>query len=126
MHANIPQISNSEYDIMKIIWEKNPIKAQEIIEQVDLSNEWTEKTIKTMINRLLKKGAISYEKEGKAYLYYPLIKESDYIKMENNSFLKRIYNGSFNSMVVNFVKDMNLSPEEIDELKNLLDEEKNL
>ncbi|WP_273320808.1 BlaI/MecI/CopY family transcriptional regulator [Vallitalea guaymasensis] len=123
MHANIPKISDSEYEIMKIIWKTHPIKSQEIIDLVDVHKNWSEKTIKTIINRLLKKGAIGYEKESKAYLYYPLIKEVDYRKIENQSFLKKVYNGSFNAMIVNFVKDMKLSSQEIDELKKLLDEE---
>lgn len=123
MHANIPKISDSEYEIMKLIWKKYPVRSQEIVEQVDARYDWNEKTIKTMINRLLKKGAIDYKKDGKSYLYYPLIKEGDYRKMENESFLKRVYNGSINAMFVNFIKDMKLSTQEIDELKNLLDEE---
>ncbi|MBF8984274.1 BlaI/MecI/CopY family transcriptional regulator [Lutibacter sp. B2] len=123
MHTNIPKISDSEYDIMKLIWKQHPIKSQEIIEQVDVCNHWSEKTIKTMINRLLKKEAISYTKDGKSYLYYPLIQEVDYRILENKSFLKRVYNGSINAMVVHFIKDMKLSTQEIDELKNILDEE---
>lgn len=123
MNKKLPKISDSEYEIMKIIWKQNPIKSQDIVEQVDVNNGWSEKTIKTMINRLLKKDAIDYEKDGKAYLYYPLIKESDYKKIENHSFLKRVYNGSLNAMFVHFIKDMKLSSQEIDELKNLLDEE---
>lgn len=123
MHTNIPKISDGEYEIMKIIWKNNPIKSQKIVSEVAMYNDWSDKTIKTMINRLLKKEALGYKKDGKAYLYYPLIKEIDYKKMENQSFLKRVYNGSINAMFVHFIKDMKLSPQEIDELKNLLDEE---
>lgn len=123
MHANIPKISDGEYEIMKIIWKTHPVKSQKIIEQVDADNNWSEKTIKTMINRLLKKEAIGYKKDGKSYLYYPLIKESDYRRIENQSFLQRVYNGSLNTMFTHFIKDMKLSKEELDELKKLLDEE---
>lgn len=123
MNKKIPKISDSEYKIMKLIWKQNPIKSQDIVEQIDVRNGWSEKTIKTMINRLLKKEAIDFKKDGKAYLYYPLIKENDYKKMENDSFLKRVYNGSLNAMFAHFIKDMKLSSQEIDELKNLLNEE---
>lgn len=123
MDKKIAKISDGEYEIMQIIWRKNPIKSQEIIELIDKRNNWSEKTIKTMLNRLLNKEAIGFEKDGKAYLYYPLIKEEEYRSVENQSFLERVYNGSISSMVVNFVKDMKLSKREIEELKKLLEEE---
>lgn len=122
MFLDMPKISDGEYEIMKIIWKCSPIKSQDIIPLVNPENNWNEKTIKTMINRLLKKGVIGYEKEGKSYLYYPIIDESDYEKRENNSFLQKFYNGSVNAMLSHFISDKKFSREEINELKKLLDE----
>ncbi|PAB59071.1 BlaI/MecI/CopY family transcriptional regulator [Anaeromicrobium sediminis] len=122
MHKNIPKISDSEYEIMKIIWKNHPIKSNDIIQQIDQGHNWSEKTIKTMINRLLKKEVISYKKDGKSYLYYPLVEESNYRKLENESFLKKVYNGSINVMFASFIKDMKLSDKDINELKMILEE----
>lgn len=122
MFSNMPKISDAEYEIMKIIWKTHPIKSQDIINRVDPVNGWSEKTIKTMISRLLKKEAIGYEKEGKSYLYYPLIREGDYKKRESRSFLQKFYSGSVNAMLSHFIRDEKLSKDEIDDLKRLLDE----
>ncbi len=124
MKQKFPQISDSEYEIMKIIWANYPIKSQEIILQVDKENHWSEKTIKTLISRLLKKEAIKYTKDGKEYVYSPLLKESDYKHMETKSFLNRVYNGSLNAMVAHFITDEKVSQEELKELRELLLKEK--
>lgn len=118
----IPKISDAEYEIMKIIWKYKWIKASEIIEKVDPKFEWNNKTIKTMINRLLKKQVIDYEKQGKYYIYYPVVEEEEYKKVETKSFIKKLYNGSLNAMFVSFLKETKLSKDEINELRKLLKE----
>ena len=122
MKKNLPKISDSEFEVMKIIWEIHPVRAKQINELLSTKKNWTEQTIKTLINRLLKKDAISFEKEGKTYLYYPLINEDNYIHRESKSFLQKFYDGSLNAMFSNFIKDKSLSKSDIDELKKLLDE----
>lgn len=121
MKINLPNISDSEFEVMKIIWDKSPVKSKEIIECLSNKKDWNEQTIKTLINRLLKKGAISFEKEGRNYLYYPLIKKKDYIQKESKSFLQKFYDGSLNAMFSNFIKDKKLSKNDIEELKELLE-----
>ncbi|WBW97411.1 BlaI/MecI/CopY family transcriptional regulator [Oceanirhabdus sp. W0125-5] len=122
MKNTLPKISDSELEVMKIIWETNPIKAKQINELLSKEKDWTEQTIKTLINRLLKKEAISFKKEGRTYLYSPLISEKDYINKESRSFLQKFYDGSLNAMFSYFIKDKSLSKNDIEELKKLLDE----
>lgn len=122
MKTNLPNISDSEFEVMKIIWDKSPVKSKEIIASLSNTKDWNEQTIKTLINRLLKKGAISFEKEGRNYSYYPLIKKKDYIQKESKSFLQKFYDGSINSMFSHFIKDKRLSKSDIEELKELLEE----
>ena len=69
----LPEISEAEHQVMKVIWNDNPITAMEIIKELTKVTDWKPNTIKTFINRLLKKGAVGYEKSGKEYNYYPLI-----------------------------------------------------
>ncbi|WP_432403769.1 BlaI/MecI/CopY family transcriptional regulator [Wukongibacter sp. M2B1] len=120
----IPKISESEWEIMKIIWEGNPITSEKIIASLHDRVSWTEQTIKTFINRLVKKGAVGFEKSGRRYQYYPLISKEECIKEESKSFFNRVFNGGFSMMVSNFLEEIHLSNEEIDELKRILEEKK--
>lgn len=117
----IPSISDSELTIMKIIWKKPNITANNIIEQLEDKTEWKPNTVKTLINRLLNKKAIGFNKEGKEYYYYALVEEESYINAESSSFLNKVFNGSVSSMVLNFVKNKKISDKEIEELKDILD-----
>lgn len=117
----LPKISDSEWEIMKIIWQNDPITSTKIINELQEKTNWKASTIKTLINRLLNKEAISFTKKGKEYYYFSIVSEEECIKEESESFLSKVFNGSLNSMVVNFVKSQKLTKTEIDELKSILD-----
>lgn len=119
---NMPRISDAEYEIMKAIWENEPLTAAEIVSIVD-NETWNENTIRTMVNRLLKKGAIGYEKNGKAYIYHSLISSAEYKKFEGMSFLKKIYGGSISAMFASLVSEDDISKDELNDLKELLERE---
>lgn len=119
---SLPQISEAEFEIMKVIWDNSPINTKEIVDIVSKSSNWNMRTIHTLIARLEKKGAVGHNKEGRIYIYYPIIKKADYIKSESKTFLNKFYNGAANKMVMNFIENNMLSLEEIEELKNILNE----
>lgn len=116
----LPKISDSEWEIMKIIWQNDSITSTKIINELQEKTNWKSSTIKTLINRLLNKEAISFTKKGKEYYYFSIVSEEECIKKESKSFLSKVFNGSLNSMVVNFVKSQKLTKTEIDELKSIL------
>lgn len=120
----IPRISESEWEIMKVIWAKPSIGSNEIVEIISTQHDWHPKTIKTLLNRLLKKGALTFETQGRAYLYRPLVKESDCVKVVSESFLQRVFGGALQPMLAHFVEHQKLSPAEAKELKKLLDKKK--
>lgn len=122
--VGIPKISESEWEVMKLLWNKSPMTSEEIIESLSEDNNWTKQTIKTFIIRLTKKNAIGYEKEGRIYKYYPLVNEKDCRKYENKSFLQKVYNGSLDVFISNFLEEENLSTNEIEELEKILKEKK--
>ena len=125
--SKIPQISDSEWQVMKVIWTYAPCTANRVVEVLSVTTDWHSKTIKTLINRLVNKEAIGYkvdEKDKKTYHYYPLISENVCVKAESQSFLKRVFGGSPNIMLANFIKECDLSQEDINELKHILDEKK--
>ena len=117
----IPKISESEWVVMKVIWFKNPITANRIVESLSGATNWNPNTIKTLINRLLKKDAIGYETKGREYHYYPLIEEGVFVKEEIRSFLKRVFGGALKPMLATLVEIEDLTPEDIEELKRILE-----
>ena len=121
----IPEISEAEHQVMKVVWLNNPITGTEIINRLMEVTDWKSNTIKTFINRLLNKGAIGYEKSGRGYSYYPLLEETDFYKNESRLFLKRIFGGSLKPMLATMVENEDLSLDDVEELKRrILEKEK--
>jgi BlaI family transcriptional regulator, penicillinase repressor len=121
---SIPKISEAEWEIMKVLWEKSPLSAGEIIAKLSAQDDWHPKTAKTLLNRLVKKKALGFEKEGRAYLYGPLVRESDCVQAVSDSFLDRVFGGSLTPMLAHFVERKKMSAEQVRELKRLLEEKK--
>ena len=115
-----PRISEAEWEVMKICWARFPITAQEVIDALSARDQWHPKTVKTLLNRLVKKRALGFQKDGRAYLYQPLVAEKDCVTAESESFLERVFGGSLKPMLTHFVENRKLSPREIAELKRLL------
>lgn len=107
---------------MKIIWNHAPQTLSEILYQLR-GTDWSKTTIQTYLARLVKKGALFTKRQGKGYLYYPAVSESDCQLAESRSFLSRVYDGSLSKMVMGFVKSGDFSPEELQELKSLIDQQ---
>ena len=118
-----PKISDAEFEVMKVVWAKSPITAAEIVERLALKTGWSPTTVKTMISRLMRKGALKFEVEGKSYLYSPKATREDCVAMEAESFLERMFDGALMPMLTHFAKSKPLSPEEIKRLKEILDKE---
>ncbi len=118
------KISDSEWIVMRVIWEKNPVTASEIINRLKSVSTWNSKTIHTLISRLVNKEVLGVSKEGAYYTYYPLVSEEECTKEQTKSFLNKVYNGSLNVMVSNFLKVHKLTKEEIEELQQILDQNK--
>lgn len=117
----LPQISDTEWQVMKILWANEPLTANEVIQKIEGLTSWKPKTVKTLLGRLVKKNAIAFEKDGRAYVYYPLVAEEDCVKAESQSFLDKVFSGSLNVMFANFLEEKQLSKEEIAELKHILE-----
>ena len=119
---NMPAISDSEWKIMKVLWNENPKTAVEIMEELEKETNWRPTTVKTLLSRLVKKDAITYEKENRTYYYTPLIEEAQCVTQESKSFLQRVYNGGVKSLVSNFLHMEELSKEDVEELKKILED----
>lgn len=116
-----PSISEAEFQVMKVICGKSPVSTTEVVTELEKTTDWKPKTIQTLLSRLVKKDVLSFKREGRVFVYTPLVKESDYLSQESDSFLKRFYNGTLNAMVVNFLDQDRLSDDEIERLREILE-----
>lgn len=116
----LPQISEAEFEVMKIVWKYAPISTNEITEKLIQTTSWSPKTIQTLIKRLVTKGALSYEKQSRVFVYTPLVGQNEYIGQESSSFLARYYGGDIAAMLSAYIEDGKLSETEIDKLRLLL------
>ena len=118
--AALPQISEAEYEVMKVVWKYAPINTNEITEKLLKTTAWSPKTIQTLIKRLVTKGALAYEKQSRVFVYTPLVKEKEYIGQESSSFLIRFYDGDITAMLSEYIENDRLSDSEIEHLRSLL------
>jgi BlaI family transcriptional regulator, penicillinase repressor len=116
------QISEAESVVMEALWRRSPLGADEVVAALADSQDWQEPTIKTLLNRLLNKGAIAAEKEGRKYLYRPLLKREDWLLRESKGLLDRLFGGRVAPLVAHFSEQRKLSKKDIAELKKLIGE----
>ncbi|MEZ5414176.1 MAG: BlaI/MecI/CopY family transcriptional regulator [Opitutaceae bacterium] len=115
------QISPSEWEVMKVVWKQSePSTAQSIISALSKPNHWSAATIKTLINRLVNKGALNYERQGNFYLYTPGVDEQACQAAEFESFMQRVFDGSVSPLMAHFTSSQKLTSAEIDQLEKLL------
>lgn len=115
------KISNAESAVMEALWDKSPITAEDITAIVAGPQGWTEATVKTLINRLLTKGAIAAQKDGRRYLYQPVLERAAFVTAESEGLLARLFDGRLAPLVSHFSQHQKLTPEDIAELKALIE-----
>ena len=117
---DLPQISEAEFEVMKIVWKHAPISTNDITDRLLRTTSWSPKTIQTLIKRLVIKEALTYEKQGRVFVYTPLVKENEYIDQKSTSFLKRYYDGDITAMLSSYIENDRLSETDIAHLRSLL------
>ena len=117
---HLPHISEAEFEVMKIVWRLAPVSTNEITDALTRTTSWSPKTIQTLIKRLVNKGALTYEKQGRIFVYTSTVKENEYIGQESRSFLKRFYGGDITAMLSSYIENDRLSDSEIEHLRSLL------
>ena len=110
---------------MKVLWTKAPRNAQEIIDALSEQGVWHPKTVKTFLNRLVRKKALGFTQEGRAYLYRPLVAEGECVSAVSESFLKRVFGGSVKPLLVHFAKKQRFTAADLEELKRILEGKEN-
>lgn len=115
-------ITAAESQIMDALWRRGPLTADELIEDPGKLQEWGGATVKTLINRLLKKNALKSERAEGRVRYAPLLARADYVQSESQGLLDRLFEGSLTPLVAHFAERRKLKPDEVKRLKKLLEE----
>jgi BlaI family transcriptional regulator, penicillinase repressor len=115
-----PKISSSEWEVMSVVWAKAPLTGTEIFEALPSGHGWKPKTVNTFLARLVDKGVLAADKQGKAFVYTTNISRERCIRTESDSFLQRVFQGAAGELMVHFCERANLTPQEIRELEHLL------
>ena len=119
--AELPSISDAELIVMKIVWSKPPVTANQVVSALENLTHWKPKTVQTLLRRLVHKGALAFEKRGREYLFRPLIDAGDFVHAASRSFLRRVFDGEIAPFLACFLEREKLTPEEIEELRRILD-----
>ncbi len=114
-------ISDAESRVMEVLWRHSPQSAEEIVATLQRDTAWHEKTIKTLLNRLLGKRAVSAQKDGRRYLYAPRLRREDWQQQESRSLLDRVFGGRVAPLLAHFSQHEKLSAKDIAELRKLID-----
>lgn len=115
------QISDAEWTVMNLVWESQPVDASYVIENLAGANNWSAATIKTMLHRLVKKGALSHDVDGKKYIYRSKVRRHDCVRRASRSFVDRVFGGRTAPALLQLVRSSKLSADEVAELRELLD-----
>lgn len=114
-------ITDSEYQIMKILWDSvEKMTVADVSAKLN-GNDWTASTVSTFLQRLLKKEVIACDKKGKTNLYYPVLSQKDYDLSETENFLSKIYKGSIKNMVASLYENKKLSDSDVTDLKKMFE-----
>jgi BlaI family penicillinase repressor len=122
MKNTTPKISETEWEIMRVVWAHAPITAADIVARLTAADSsWHPKTVRTLLARLVEKRALDYEERGRVYVYAPKVSEAECVAAASGSFLERVFGGALTPMLAHFIEKRRLSREELAELRALLD-----
>ena len=122
--ARPPAISEAEWEVMDVVWGvggEREVLASDVVEALRGRKDWSPRTVKTLLSRLVKKGALAFEEEGKRYWYHARVPREACVREESKSFVSRVFGGRAGEMLCRFVDEVELSAEEIEELRKALE-----
>ena len=114
------RIAEGEYAVMEVLWERSPLTAAEVAERVPAQRGWSLATVKTMLSRLLAKGVLAHQEDGRRYLYRPAIRREDYVAQESGRLIDRMFGGRVPALVAQLAERDKLTPADIAEIEKLL------
>ena len=116
------RITDAEFAVMEVLWDESPLTAVDVAERIPEERSWSIRTVKTLLSRLLEKGILSHEEEGRRYLYRPAVAREDYVARESGRMLDRMFGGRVTPLVAHLAERNQLTPADIAEIEALLKE----
>lgn len=114
------RISEAEQEVMEVLWRESPLAAADVADRVDPARGWSDRTVKTLLSRLLTKGVLAHEEDGRRYLYRPTVQRDDYVARESNKLIDRMFGGRVTPLVAHLAERDMLTPRDIEEIEALL------
>ena len=124
MKKRIPKIAESEWRVMQVLWGSGPLTANDVVKALSGEVKWKPRTVKTLISRLVKKGAVKVVEEGYRYRYSAAVNESECVRSETKSFVRRVYRGAMKPALAAFIEDADLSDNEIEDIQKILNQKR--
>jgi BlaI family penicillinase repressor len=118
-------ISDAESIVMRVFWTRGSQTAEQVFTALEDGVKWQESTIKTLLNRLLTKGALSARKDNRRYVYHPVLTRDEWLAHESHGFLDRLFDGRIAPFVSYFSRHKKLTKKDLEELKRLVKELEN-
>src|SRR5688572_30009668 len=112
-----PTISDAERQVMNVLWRRGPTTAAQVVADLAERQDWSPRTVKTLLGRLLRKGALGHRTEGNRYLYYAKVTRNASLGRESRSFLRRVFDGDALSALAHMAKAGNLTDEQLQQLR---------
>lgn len=119
---DVPAISEAESRVMEVLWNQAPQGSENLATALHGNTGWHENTVRTLLNRLIRKGAVRAEREGRRYLYSPVLKREQWQSHESRSLLDRVFGGKIAPLLVHFSRNEKLSAKDVAELRKLVDQ----
>ena len=117
---DVPRISEAEWEIMEVLWDRSPLRASEVAAALEGRRDWSPTTVRTMLARLLRKGALAHEEHGRSFLYSPAVSREECRAAETRSFVDRVFAGRPSPMLAWFVEEQQLSDDDLADLQKLI------
>lgn len=121
-NVNATPISDAESTVMQVLWSHSPRTAEDVLSALAGETDWALSTVKTLLNRLLRKGAVIAERDGRRFLYAPKLSREDWLQQQSAGLLDRLFDGRVAPLVAHFCEHRKLSPGDIAELRKLIEE----
>jgi predicted transcriptional regulator len=118
---HVPSISEAESHVMGLLWRNAPQGSEELVAALQPDTGWHENTVRTLLNRLVRKGAVRAEREGRRYLYSPVLTREQWQTQESRNLLDRVFGGRVAPLLVHFSRNEKLSARDVAELRKLVD-----
>jgi BlaI family transcriptional regulator, penicillinase repressor len=114
------RISEAEQAVMEVLWEEAPLTAADVAARVDPARQWSERTVKTLLGRLLGKGVLAHQEDGRRYLYRPTVARAEYVTTESRRLVDRLFGGRAAPLVAHLAEQEAFTPQDIAEIEALL------